>query len=214
VTEAASGRSTESVPSAGLWLATLQRLVGRAAHEVKNSLNGVAVNLEVVRSRAARPGAGADAVARFAESAGEQFDRLTAQTEALLWLAREPREPCDVAMVAASLHALLGGVMLAGHGEPVLLLEPSGDSAPTGVPGEMVRLVLGEIVLAAIEQGRPVRLRVDAGGDGARVVVCGAAPTMSLPALAPAVETLALEGGVGLERHHEALTLTFAPARR
>jgi signal transduction histidine kinase len=214
VTEAASGRSTESVPSAGLWLATLQRLAGRAAHEVKNSLNGVAVNLEVVRSRAARPGAAADAVARFAESAGEQFDRLSSQTEALLWLAREPREPCDVALVAASLHALLGSVMLAGRGEPVLSLEPAGDSAPTAVPGETVRLVLGEVVLAAIEQGLPVRVRVDAGGDGARVFVCGAAPTMSLPALPPAVETFAQEGGVGVERNGAMLTLTFAAARR
>ena len=212
--EAASGRSRTSVPSAGPWLATLQRLVGRASHEVKNSLNGVAVNLEVVRSRAARPGVGADAVARFAESAGEQFDRLTAQTEALLWLAREPREPCDVAAVAASLHALLGSVMLAGRGEPVFALEPSGDSAPTGVMGETVRVLLGEVVLAAIEQGAPIRMRVDAGGDGARVVVCGAAPTMTLPTLAPAVETLATESGVGLGRGHDALTLTFAPARR
>ena len=204
----------QGAPPAGLWLATLQRLVGRAAHEVKNSLNGVAVNLEVVRSRAARPGTGAEAVARFAESAGEQFDRLTAQTEALLWLAREPREPCDVAVVAASLHALLGSVMLAGRGEPVFVLEPSGDSAPTGVPGETVRVLLGEVVLAAIEQGTPVRMRVDAGGDGARVIVCGAAPTMTLPALAPAVETLAMECGVGQERDHHALTLTFAAARR
>ena len=45
-------------PEAGdarvLWLAMVQRLMGRAAHDVKDSLNGVAVNLEVIRSRAAR----------------------------------------------------------------------------------------------------------------------------------------------------------------
>ena len=38
-----------------LWLAVVQRLMGRASHDVKDSLNGVAVNLEVIRSRAARP---------------------------------------------------------------------------------------------------------------------------------------------------------------
>ena len=37
-----------------LWLETLQRICGRAAHELKGALNGASVNLEVVRSRATR----------------------------------------------------------------------------------------------------------------------------------------------------------------
>jgi len=37
---------------------------------------------------------------------------------------------------------------------------------------------------------------------------------MSLPALPPAVETFAQEGGVGVERNGAMLTLTFAAARR
>ena len=49
-----------------LWLLTLQRAVGRASHDVKDALNGVSVNVEVVRSRAARPEAPATAVAQFA----------------------------------------------------------------------------------------------------------------------------------------------------
>jgi hypothetical protein len=41
-----------------LWLATLQRVTDRVAHEIRNALNGVAVNVEVVRTRAARGGKG------------------------------------------------------------------------------------------------------------------------------------------------------------
>ena len=51
-----------------LWLVTLQRLTDRTAHDIRNALNGVAVNLEVVRSRAAR-GADGSAIASFATAA-------------------------------------------------------------------------------------------------------------------------------------------------
>ena len=57
---------------AALWLATLQRAMGRASHDVKDALNGVVVNLEVIRGRAARPEMPAAAVAPFAEAAGQQ----------------------------------------------------------------------------------------------------------------------------------------------
>jgi signal transduction histidine kinase len=80
-----------------LWLATLQRALGRASHDIKDSLNGVSVNLEVIRSRAARPDAPASAVAQFAEAAGHQLERLTSLIEAVLALGRPERDPADVA---------------------------------------------------------------------------------------------------------------------
>jgi hypothetical protein len=39
---------------AAAWLAIQRRIAARAAHDVKNALNGVAVNVEVVRARAGR----------------------------------------------------------------------------------------------------------------------------------------------------------------
>jgi hypothetical protein len=44
-----------------LWLGVLQQISARAAHEMKGVLNGVAVNLEVVRSRSEKAGASAAA---------------------------------------------------------------------------------------------------------------------------------------------------------
>jgi hypothetical protein len=46
------------------------------AHDVRNALNGVAVNLEVARSRAAR-GADVAQVAPFLETAAQQLDSAT-----------------------------------------------------------------------------------------------------------------------------------------
>src|ERR1051326_7842423 len=79
-----------------LWLDVLQQVSARTSHELKGALNGVAVNLEVVRSRSAKPDAAAVAVAPFAASAGDQLDAVVGMTEALLKLARPPREPVDI----------------------------------------------------------------------------------------------------------------------
>jgi len=52
---ASGARVTAEMPSVDvLWLDTLQRICTRAAHELKGALNGVSVNLEVVRSRSER----------------------------------------------------------------------------------------------------------------------------------------------------------------
>ena len=64
---ASSERMTEDLPSVdALWLDTLQRICTRVAHELKGALNGVSVNLEVVRSRSERQDAPASGVARYA----------------------------------------------------------------------------------------------------------------------------------------------------
>ena len=201
-------------PVAGLWLDTLQRIAARAAHEVKNSLNGVAVNLEVVRSRTARAGQTTDTVARFADHAAEQFERLSMQADALLLLARPPREPCDVSAVVRSVHALLGGVLLPGAERAAVTLDGVPAGATVDTPGATVRTVIGEAVLAAMEHGVPVQLgvREEAGGVVVVVVRC-AGDEGELPPLAPAIEAIAAGDGVAVERQERAVALRF-PATR
>jgi hypothetical protein len=72
-------------------LDTVREIVRRAGHEIRNALNGVAVNVEVVRSRVAQreagSGMGATAeIASFAERAGAQIGEATALTNGLLSL--------------------------------------------------------------------------------------------------------------------------------
>ena len=71
----------------------VREIVRRAGHEIRNALNGVAVNVEVVRSRVARPGgergsgkAGATEIVSFAERAGAQVGEAASLTNGLLSL--------------------------------------------------------------------------------------------------------------------------------
>src|SRR5919107_1984747 len=91
-----------------LWLAALQRALGRAAHDVKDALNGVSVNLEVVRSRANRADAPASAVAPFADAAAQQLERLTTLLDAVLALGRSERAPTDVGITLRRIASVCG----------------------------------------------------------------------------------------------------------
>src|SRR5689334_5665 len=90
-----------------LWLATLHRIFTRAAHEVKGALNGVSVNLEVVRSRSEKPDALASAVRQYAASAAGQLEGVIEMSEALLALGRPVREPVEIALMVRRFAALL-----------------------------------------------------------------------------------------------------------
>ena len=135
-----------------LWLRTLQRVVDLAAHEIKDSLNGVTLNVEVVRSRSQRDGSAA-ALSEFASAASNQLETLTTRTEALLFLARPPRpggQP-DVALVLRHLAALLVPAAQADGGK--LAVSGWEIPAPTTATSEAVRLALAAGLLALLEMG-------------------------------------------------------------
>ena len=139
-----------------LWLAALQRALGRAAHDVKDALNGVSVNLEVVRSRAARADAAASTVAPFADAAAQQLDRLTALLDAVLALGRSEREPADVGITLRRVATLCSASNAATDGRVVVRDVSVGD-AHTRVPGDAVRLALVSPLLEAVvgRRGEP-----------------------------------------------------------
>ena len=66
-------------------LEIVREITRRAGHEIRNALSGVAVNVEVVKSRAVR-GDGADALAPFADRAALQVGVASALTDGLLGL--------------------------------------------------------------------------------------------------------------------------------
>src|SRR5688500_20153871 len=77
--------------SSNSWLGALQNLAGRVAHEIRNPLNAVAVNLEVVRSRCERGAVEPPAVLPFATAAAGELERVSRLIDALLALARPGR---------------------------------------------------------------------------------------------------------------------------
>jgi hypothetical protein len=202
VTDAAVAALHDRV--ARLWLATLHEIARRAAHEVKNALNGVAVNLEVVRGRLSRPGATADGAVRFATTASEQFERVSAFAEALLALSRPARAPADV---GAQLHTLRTLLAVGALGDGAGALRP-GDGV-SGADAEVARLVLGAALLATAGDGGagPAAAAVLADG-GVRVRLAGVAP-----ALDPQVAGVARDAGIDVDLGADGITLTFPPLR-
>src|SRR4051794_11603277 len=140
--------SSAAADAGVLWLAALQRALGRAAHDVKDALNGVSVNLEVVRSRAARADAPASAVAPFANAAAQQLDRLTALLDAVLALGRSEREPADVGITLRRVATLCSASSAATDAR-VVVRDVAAD-ARTRVPGDVVRLALAAPLLEAV----------------------------------------------------------------
>jgi hypothetical protein len=139
--------SPDGAALAGLWLSALERLVGQAAHEVNGALNGLSMNLEVVRLKA-RPGADAGGVARFADVAADELGSTMRQVAALLALTRPPRDgAADVTEVVRHVAALAAPVL--AHGGVTLEVGSAGEPARTSADGRAVRLALVEGVLAA-----------------------------------------------------------------
>lgn len=198
-----------------LWLATLQRVLARASHDVKDALNGVSVNLEVIRSRAARPGAASAPVAPFAEAARQQLERLTNLIEAVLALGRAEREPVDVGAVLRRV-ATLCNASSATSDAAVEVVGADGDPLVTTVRGEVVRLALAgpllELVASKGTTARgawsadPVRCAVSTAGGGDVIVVTLSAPgrTVAMPdALADVVRAAGVRWMNGVPGRHE-----------
>ena len=146
-----------------LWLDVLQQVSARTSHELKGALNGVAVNLEVVRSRSAKPDAAAVAVAPFAASAADQLDAVVGMTEALLKLARPPREPVDIGETLDSLASLVAPSARADGGSLRIESHREIGSSPVRARGNVVRLVIGATILAALSRKGDIRCKVDVG---------------------------------------------------
>jgi hypothetical protein len=194
-----------------LWLDTLQHVASRAAHEIKGALNGVCVNLEVVRSRAAnQAGAPASGLARFADAAAEQMEELVAMNEALLAVTRRPRDVVDVLATARQLVTLLGPAARSEGGS--LALEGDAESGgATVAPAMAVRLLLASAILRALDRRTMATCRV-AAGDGMVIrIECADGGALDLD---PAVAAVAAESGIGVERTPSGLSLAFPRAGR
>jgi hypothetical protein len=61
----------------------VREIIRRAGHEIRNALNGVAVNVEVVRSRAGREGSAKD-LTSFADHASAQVGEASVLIDGLL----------------------------------------------------------------------------------------------------------------------------------
>ena len=153
-----SGTTADSPSVDALWLEMLNRICTRAAHELKGVLNGVSVNLEVVRSRSQKPDAPASAVNRYAIAAADQLGSLITMTDALLSLARPPKEPVEIGPVLRRIDALLAPAAHA-DGRRLELEGPVDALGVTPAPGNATRMTIAASLLAAIDASTHVACR-------------------------------------------------------
>ena len=140
-----------------LWLATLRQITDRVAHDIRNALNGVAVNVEVVRSRASR-GGDASTIASFATAASGQVEILSGQVDALVSILRPATASVDIGAMLGRLVTLLR----AGSGKATIELELPVDSVavPSGAGGDATGLALASILLGALDRGGRTKCRL------------------------------------------------------
>ena len=149
-----------------LWQVALQEIVDRSAHEVKDSLNGVSLNLEVIRSRSTREGVAGKDLKDFAEAASGQFETLTGRVEALLALGRSPRaatKGADVAVILKQLATLL--VPAAKADGRVLQVKGDERGVPTAAPALAVRLAIAVGLLTLVKGEKGGRCLLEGGAE-------------------------------------------------
>lgn len=206
--------STSAAPAdAGvLWLATLQRALDRAAHDVKDALNGVSVNLEVVRSRASRADAAASTIAPFADAAAHQLDRLTALLDAVLALGRSERGAVDVGITLRRVASLCSASNAASDARVTVREALDGD-ARTSLVSDAVRLALTAPLLDVVASRRGESREAvvcELTGDGDALVVRMLADR-AVPMPAEAAESLRAAGVRWAESANE-LSIVFPRA--
>src|SRR5688572_19329750 len=191
-----------------LWLATLQRLTDRVAHEIRNALNGVAVNVEVVRSRAAR-GGDASTIAPFATAAASQVEVLSAQADALVSMLRPAVGPVELAPLLGRIVILLRGGP--GKGEVDLDLPLTSNGAVSGAGGDATRLALAAALLTALERDGRVSCRLGTDATPTVYISCDAGGPLTL---APDLADTLAKAGVLPTPSANGIVLTFPPTLR
>lgn len=139
MTDAAGGPQADA-------LAGVREIVRRSGHEIRNALNGVAVNVEVVRSRKGRQAG--DEVNSFAERAVADVAKASSLTNGVL------------AVVGAVLAALAkGGVTTPGYGDTSEIeVMIYGDRAAVFVSD--IAHLAREIGVSVEQRGQSVILRI------------------------------------------------------
>lgn len=178
-------------------------MADRVAHELRNPLNGLAVNLEVVRSRSARPGVEGAALVPYAEAASSELERTLPLIDALLSLARPAAVPVDLQTTLAPLLTLYGSIAAAAGGS----LRISNDAEQMFVAGDgiSVRALLAELLDASVQGDRSVTGAVRRDGD--RIAL-----ELSVSPVRPIdddVQRLCAEARCRLTLHHDVATLMF-----
>lgn len=191
-----------------LWQDAVHAIGRPLAHEVRNALNGIAVNLEVVRSRAERPDVPASQLARFADAAADQLEALSRLTEGLLALVRPASAGGELAGLVEWLATLLKTVARPDGGDVQVTV--AGEAATTALEGSELRTVVAALLVAAFDRAATLSCEVTGGDEPALRL---ARLEGVLPALPDDVRMTVERTGVRLALQPDGWTATFPGIR-
>lgn len=188
-----------------LWLATLQTICGRAAHELRGALNAVAVNLEVVRSRSAKANVPASTLAQYTAAASGQLEGVIGMAESLMSLVRTGRAPVDVGAEVARVIGLLAPAARSG-GRAIELDRNFGGLGTTSASSSSARLAIGQCLMAATDASADVRCVAGANGERPQVRLEHGGEAIAVDA---AVTDALVGAGIDLQSEPGAIVITF-----
>jgi signal transduction histidine kinase len=162
-------------------LDVLERLADDLAHEIKNPLHSMVINLEVLKRRISRTTPeGASELLRYAEIISGELDRVNGRIEILLQLVRPDRAGESVSL-AAAVHELLPLLELERGRGGVRIEYPTEPQPLRGrIPRETARQLVLDLLLVALDatpRGGTIRIATESYEDTERL-----AATLSAPA--------------------------------
>ncbi len=154
-------------------LELLERLADALAHEIKNPLHSMVINLEVLKRRLARAPTDGTDVLRYATVLGEELDRVNRRIELLLRLSRPDRGGPDDTTLNELVEEVMELVHLeARHRDARVSYEPGGPMARVHVARQHARQVILNLILDALDAlGAGDTLAVDIRADAGRAVL-------------------------------------------
>jgi signal transduction histidine kinase len=196
-------------------LELLERLSDSLAHEIKNPLHSMVINLEVLKRRLARPAAEGADVLRYATVLGEELERVNRRVDLLLRLTRPERGGPEETTLNEVVDEVMELVDLeARHRGATVDYASTGAMVRVRLGRQQARQILLDLVLDALEgagEGDSLRVRVHGGTGSARLVVDGAAsPGSERTAVAAALAESA-GGSVAVEGSVRTLELPAVP---
>jgi signal transduction histidine kinase len=158
----------------------LERLADALAHEIKNPLHSMVINLEVLKRRLTRaPTEGGD-VLRYATVLGEELERVNRRIELLLRLSRPDRGGSDDTTLNELVDEVMELVTLEARNRDARVeYDRAAAMARVHVGRQHARQIILNLVLDALDGlGGGDTLRVEIGGEPGRVLltVSGGSP--------------------------------------
>lgn len=177
----------------------LERLADALAHEIKNPLHSMVINLEVLKRRLARAPAEGGDVLRYATVLGEELDRVHQRIELLLRLSRPERGGAEETTLNELVEEVMELVTLeARHREARVEYQCGAQMARVRLGRQAARQIILNLVLDALDGlsgGDTLRIAVREEDGRAMMTISGAPSSEAGERLAVAAALAEAVGG-------------------